>query len=147
MRIIGVGQPAAGDDGVGLVILEALRARSVPPGVELCVAVEASSLLSLLETPAPVLLLDAVVGLAVGEVRVLRPEDLTEGLSPLSSHGINVIDALTLARLLFAETVSQDIQIVGIGITRPEGRRYWLSVEIERAVPEAVELVLSLLKR
>ena len=34
-RIVGLGQPAAGDDGVGLAVLDWLRERGVPAGVEL----------------------------------------------------------------------------------------------------------------
>ena len=33
-RIIGLGQAAAGDDGVGLAVLEWLQARGVPPDIE-----------------------------------------------------------------------------------------------------------------
>ena len=39
-RVIGLGQAAAGDDGVGLAVLDALRARGVPADVELVRATE-----------------------------------------------------------------------------------------------------------
>jgi hypothetical protein len=67
-RVIGLGQALAGDDGVGLAVLERLGAAGVPDGVELVSARDESALLALLETPAPVVLLDAVLGGRPGEV-------------------------------------------------------------------------------
>src|SRR5690242_15034500 len=104
MRVIGIGQSAAGDDGVGFAVIEALRQQGVPRGIELCIAAEPSSLLSLLETPSSVLLVDAVVGLLVGEVKLLPLETFSQVLTPLSSHGISLTDTIKMARLLFPET-------------------------------------------
>ena len=67
-RVIAFGQAAAGDDGVALVVLERLRERGVPAGVELVHAGEDVALVSLLSTPVPVILIDAVLGTPCGAV-------------------------------------------------------------------------------
>ena len=61
-RIIALGQAAAGDDGVGLAVLERLRAEGVPPDVELVRAPEDFALVHLLETRADRMMMTTTVG-------------------------------------------------------------------------------------
>ncbi|MBN1210631.1 MAG: hydrogenase maturation protease [Myxococcaceae bacterium] len=145
-RIIGLGQAAAGDDRVGLAVIEHLREAGVLEGVELLVAAEPSALLPLLETPAPVVLVDAVLAAPAGEVLVLAPEELEQqGLSTMSTHGLGVAQAVALARLLVPTAVSPSIHIVGVSISRPERFQQGLSPEVAAAIPRAAEHVLRIL--
>jgi hydrogenase maturation protease len=144
-RVIGLGQRAAGDDGAGLVVLEALRAQGLPEGIELHEAAEATAIVPLLETKGRVILVDALLGAEPGAVLTLSPEQLEEGgLSPLSTHGVSVAQAIALARMLSPE-VSPEIRLVGIGVRRPERYSHELSPEVLRAIPRAVDAVLALL--
>ncbi len=144
LRVIGLGQAAAGDDRVGLAVLEHLRTRGVPDGVELLEAAEPSALLPLLETPVPVVLVDAVLAVPAGEVLELTADALEQrGFSTLSSHGLGVAQAVALARLLSPEAVSPSIRIVGVSISRPERFREGLSPEVAAAIPHAAARVLS----
>lgn len=145
-NIIGIGQAAAGDDGVGLAVIEALR-KSPPHEVGLFVAPEASALLSLLESQAPVILIDAIVGIEVGEVRLLTPESLeSASFAPLSSHGLGVSEALRMAEILSPE-LSPQVFIIGVGIEAPVTRSYGLSAPVLAAIPKVIAQVLSLLSR
>lgn len=145
-RVIGLGQSAAGDDQVGLAVIEHLRETGAPEGVELLAAAEPSALLPLLETPAPVVLVDAVLAAPAGAVLVLEPEELEQrGLSTMSTHGLGVAQAVSLARLLSPAAVSPSIHIVGVSISRPERFREGLSPEVAAAVPRAAEHVLRTL--
>jgi len=145
-RVIGLGQAAAGDDQVGLAVIEHLRRAGIPEGVELLAAAEPSALLPLLETPGPVVLVDAVLAAPAGEVLVLEPEELeSRGLSTMSTHGLGVAQAVALARLLSPGAVSPSIHIVGVSISRPERFQQGLSPEVAAAVPRAAELVLRTL--
>jgi hydrogenase maturation protease len=141
--VIGLGQPAAGDDGVGLEVVAYLGRRGVPAGVELTTLREPSELIPLLLTgPAPVVLVDAVlvdavvgdavlVDTVVGDAALGDPPgrvlDLTvEALArraprPVSSHGLDLGGAVELARALGCGEVSGRIQVVGVSITRPRG--------------------------
>ncbi|WP_052518269.1 hydrogenase maturation protease [Archangium violaceum] len=143
VRVIGLGQAAAGDDQVGIAVIEHLRALGAPERLELLLAPEPSALLPLLETPAPVVLVDAVLAAPAGEVLVLEPDELEQrGLSTMSTHGLGVAQAVALARLLSPSGVSPSIRIVGVSISRPERFRQGLSPEVAAAVPRAAEQVL-----
>lgn len=143
LRVIGLGQAAAGDDQVGFAVIEHLRSLGAPECLELLLAPEASALLPLLETPAPVVLVDAVLAAPAGEVLVLDPDELEQrGLSTMSTHGLGVAQAVALARLLSPSGVSPSIRVVGVSISRPERFRQGLSPEVAAAVPRAAEQVL-----
>jgi hydrogenase maturation protease len=144
-RVIGVGQGAAGDDGVGLAIVEWLRARGVPDGVELVRAPEDAALIGLLETQVPVVLVDAVLGTPAGDVHELAPEDLANGpLLPFSTHGMGVAKAIELARVLAPTAVSPSIRIIAVTIARPQRYEQQLSPAVAAAVPRAAARVLAL---
>ncbi len=144
-RIIGLGQGAAGDDGVGLAILEWLRMRGVPEGVELIRAAEDAALVPLIETCAPVILIDAVLRTPVGEVIELAPEQLaTSPLLPVSTHGMGIAQVIELARVLAPTAVTPSIRLVAVTIARPERYEHQLSPEVVAAVPRAGARVLAL---
>ena len=146
-RVIGLGQAAAGDDGVGLAVLDALRARGVPADVELVQAAEDVALVSLLETCTPVVLVDAVLGTPVGEVLELSTADLAgRSARAVSTHGLGVPDAVALARTLAPDTVSPSVRVVAVTIERPTGYAQCLSPAVAAAVPRAVERVLGLVE-
>jgi hydrogenase maturation protease len=147
-RVIALGQAAAGDDAVGLAVLEEVRRGGVPDGVELVHAAEDSALLALLETPAPVVLVDAVLGQPPGTVLELTPEELAaSGLRAVSTHGLGAAQAIALARTLAAERISPLIHIVGITIARPEKYTQALSPAVAAAVPRAAARVRAVVDR
>ncbi len=145
-RIIGIGQSAAGDDGVGIEIVRRLRQVALPAGVELIEAVDPSALPELLDQVDRVILTDAVVGGdEPGRVLRLAPEALArDGLTPLSSHGMSVPAAIELARTLSPATVCPDIVIVGVCIAPPEPYRDRLSPAVAAAVDPAVAEVRAI---
>lgn len=147
-RVIAIGQPVAGDDGVGPAVLRAVEEHGVPPGVELHTVTEATAIMPLLETDALVILVDAVVGTAAGRVLELVAGDVErQGLTPLSTHGVGVMEALMLAGLLSPETVSPRIRLIGIGITPTRvGLDLALSPPVAAAVPHAARAILRLIE-
>lgn len=146
-RVIGIGQRAAGDDGVGLAVLSALRERAVPSGVELLEVADPTALVELLNARVPIILVDAVLGSPEGEVVERLPEELAERPSlRLSSHGLGLLEAIELARTLGGGQISSPIRIVGITIARPECYRQGLSPEVAAAVTRAAQRVLSLVE-
>ncbi|HEY2386503.1 MAG TPA: hydrogenase maturation protease [Candidatus Binatia bacterium] len=143
-RIIALGQDAAGDDGVGFAILEWLRRHPLGDDVELVRAREDVALVGLLETPAPVVLIDAVLGTPAGEVLAFAPEDLAARASlVVSTHGLGIAQAIELARVLAPDEVSSCIRIVGVTIARPQRYEQGLSPAVAAAVPRAGERVLA----
>jgi hydrogenase maturation protease len=145
-RAIGIGQAAAGDDAAGLAVLAALAALGPPPGVELLPATDAAALIPLLETRAHVLIIDAMLGPPPGEVRVVAFDELSAApFAPLSTHALGVVQAVELARRLYAAGVSPAIGFLGVAIARPPRWREGLSPEVAAAVPRAAALARTML--
>ena len=60
--VVGLGQPSAGDDAVGIAVIVRLRAEGDLEGVTYETAAEASALVERLQTGIPVIVVDALVG-------------------------------------------------------------------------------------
>ena len=139
--IIGIGQLAGGDDGVGIVVARALAAR----GFETRESADASVVLSLLAGERRVVLVDAVVGGgAPGSVLQLTAAALGSGPRPLSSHGLGVAEALELAATLYGTPISERVEIVGVAIAPPAGSVFGLSPAVAAAVEPAAALAATL---
>lgn len=101
--VIGLGSPLMGDDGLGLVALEALRrrVRFVPEPEFVDGGTWGMNLLPIVESAGRLLLIDAIrAGRAPGEVVVLERDALPMGLGiKLSPHQIDLQEVLALAEL------------------------------------------------
>jgi hydrogenase maturation protease len=120
VRVIGCGNPEAGDDAVGLLAVGLAR-RRLPPEVEVIEAGVALQVLDLLDDVEAVVIADAVRsptgGRAPGALvrAVGDPDGLPAELgNALSSHGLGLADAVGLAAVL-----------------RPLPRVVFLGVEVE----------------
>jgi hydrogenase maturation protease len=138
--VVGLGQAAAGDDGVGLAVARTLAGR----GIEIRESADASVLLGLLEAGRRVVLVDAVIADPPGAVLRLDAGALASGPAPLSSHGLGVAEALELARTLYGSDVAAEVAIVGIAIAPPAGLRLGLSPAVAAAVEPAAVLAAAL---
>lgn len=139
--VVGIGQLAAGDDGVGLAVARTLAAR----GFETRESADASVVLSLLAAERCVVLVDAVVdGGEPGSVLRLAARALESGPRPLSSHGLGVAEALELASTLYGTSIVDRVEIVGVAITRPAGSTFGLSPAVAAAVEPAAVLAAAL---
>lgn len=139
--VVGIGQLAAGDDGVGLAVARELAAR----GLAVREAADASVVLALLPAGHRIVLVDAVVGGGPpGTVLQLAPAALADGPAPLSSHGLGVAEAIGLARTLYGDAAVDRIAIVGIAIDRPAAHAVGLSPAVAAAVGPAAALAAAL---
>ncbi len=145
--VVSVGQRAAGDDGVGIAVLDELGRRDVPEGTELLHLVDPTDLVTLLERGERVVLVDAVLGSPPGVVVELEPEELSARAShPASSHGLGAAQAIRLARALSSDDAAPHLRVVAVSIARPNRYRVGLSPEVSAAVPAAANRVLALLE-
>jgi len=144
-RVVGLGQPAAGDDGVGLAVLDALEAEAFDD-VELVRLRDAAPLVDLLDGQ-PLLLVDAVVGGGEpGTLRWLGVDALAR--APLwSTHGLSVAEAVGLATALHGAQVAAGLRILGVCIDPPSGPAFTLSPAVAAAVPLAAQAVHGHLAR
>jgi len=121
--VIGLGNPLMGDDGLGLVALERLRAEyAIPPEVELVDGgTWGMNLLPVIEEAARVILIDAIdVAAAPGTPISLKRERLPRYLATkISPHQVDLRDVLALAELrgtLPADTVAVGLQPARIAL-------------------------------
>ena len=147
-RVIGIGQPNAGDDYVGIAVARALRAQKLPAGVDIHEISDPARLIDLLDGIQCAILVDALVNDSdPGEILCLTPEDLaTYPSMPLSSHGTSVADAIGLLRILSPAPSGCEIHIIGISIKPPGQFSLTQSAPIAAAIPRAVSLVVKLLE-
>jgi hydrogenase maturation protease len=139
--IVGIGQRAAGDDAVGILVAGVLAAR----GFETRACADASVVLALLEAGRRVVVVDAVVGGGPpGTVLRLDPGELSGAPAPLSSHGIGVAEAIELARTLYGERIVAAVAIVGVAIDRPLRAVVELSPAVAAAIEPAAALAAGL---
>ena len=141
--VVGIGQLAAGDDGVGLAVARQLAGR----GVTVRESADASILLALLEAGHRVVLVDAVAGGGPpGSVIRIAPDALDSAPAPLSSHGLGVAESIALARMLCGPHIVGALAIIGITIDRPITAGVGLSPAVAAAVGPAVELAAELVR-
>jgi hydrogenase maturation protease len=139
--VVGIGQEAAGDDGVGLAVARELAGR----GVSVRESADASILLALLEAGHRVVVVDAVAGGGPpGSVIRLALDELGGGPTPLSSHGLSVAEAIALARTLYGPRIIAELAIIGIAIDRPTVHVVGLSAAVAAAVGPAAALAAEL---
>lgn len=141
--IIGVGNPDAGDDGIGPAVIAAL-ARNPPPCVTLASA-EPADLVTLLEGAAAAVIVDACHSdSAPGTVRTFDAgsADLPVALGGFSTHGLGVAAALALARAL--GVLPSRCSVIAV-----EGRAFApgraMSPAVTAAIPVAARLACAAL--
>ncbi len=146
VRIIGVGRRAGGDDGAGPAVIDRLRNGYESAHCELHEIPEPSALIPLLEEAERVVVVDAALGAgAPGTVLIVRPEELDNcPISSVSTHGMSVGQAITLARVLAPERVCPEIYIVAIAAKKPIGVVFGLSSEVESAIEQAAQTAYAL---
>ena len=148
LLVIGCGNEFASDDAVGLQVIRSLKEDKLPDGVELIEAgTPGLNLLDLWDRADRVIIVDAVKsGAAPGTVHsfdasLLPPRDVM----PVSSHGLNIIDAVELGRLL--GRLPAQLTIIGVEILSEEPFHVGLTPDVEAAVPRARERVLEAIKQ
>jgi hydrogenase maturation protease len=147
IRIIGVGQQWAGDDGVGLAVIR--RVRELQGSFDLVEVDEPTRLVDLLTDGVDkVVMVDALHDAPAGRVLMVdsrRGDPRARHL--LSTHGVGVMEAIELARIAHPDRVARRIFIVGVTIAQTSRTGEGLSPAVKAAVPEAAEKVLNIAAR
>jgi len=143
-RVIGIGNPLRGDDGVGPEVIARIDSGFRPDGVETIDAGEAGlGLVGLMEDASRVVLVDAAeMGLPPGEFRVFGLDEvlLSEDTSGCSIHSARAGTAVKMASALGC--LPDEVTVVGVQ-PREMGWGTGLSPEVASAVPRVVKAVLD----
>ncbi|CAI9404167.1 hydrogenase maturation protease [Nocardioides sp. T2.26MG-1] len=147
--VVGLGDPARGDDGVGFAIARAVAARALP-GVSVLVRRDPATLLDLWCGHAPVVVVDAVrSGAAPGTTHRLV---VGPGQPPLpagswassgrGTHAFGLAAVVELARAL--HRLPEQLVVIGVEAAS-FGHGDPLSDPVRQAVPAVADLVVELL--
>ncbi len=136
--IVGLGQAAAGDDGVGLAVARALRAK----GVEAVELSDASGLIDLL-TGGRVVLVDAVVDAGPPGTLLEVERDRIASVQACSTHALDVPTVIGLAEALNGPEAAAGLVLLGVAIA-PPGLGFGLSEAVAAAVPAAAARAMEL---
>jgi hydrogenase 3 maturation protease len=144
-HIVCFGNELHGDDGFGIRIYTQLRQLTWPKDVEVFNAgIAGLNALRFLEDCSQAILVDALANFGnVGEVCLLRPEDLADRLGQLTGHGLGIpylLEALKVIR-----EPLPDILIVGVEIAAIKPFSPGLSDKTELALPNTIQLIRNLL--
>jgi len=133
MPVICCGNRQRGDDAAGLLVADRLRGLGIEAEIR---TGEPSELMDAWSGADSVFLVDAVVtGRPAGTVQVWDGRKVTaRNLSPASTHGLGVGEAIELARIL--GRLPKALQVYGI-----EGRQFAQGASVSREVECAAEEV------
>jgi hydrogenase maturation protease len=147
--VLGVGNPILKDDGVGIHVIRQLKKYVNDPNVTLDEAMTGGmNLLDMIIGYEKAILIDTVKmkGAKTGEVRRFSLRDFPSVHSS-NPHDVDLLEAIKLAEKLGENRIPKEIVIVGISVNESQhvfGEQ--LSERMAKAVPKAVETVLSELK-
>ena len=142
--VVGLGQAAAGDDAVGLLVARAISAQ----GGSAVESSDATVVLDLLAGRRHVVIVDAVFGTGrAGDVLRLWPEELAGDHPAVSCHGIGLASALALAGVLLGADALGAVDIVGVVVDGKPEVGSSLSAAVAASVGPAAALALRLARK
>ncbi len=141
--VLGVGNYLMGDEGVGVRLIEEMAQRELPPSLELLDGGTGGFLLlDRFQAYGTVIFVDATMdGKPAGSVSLLRPRFASDFPSALSVHDLGLKDMIEAVYLL---NHSPDLYLVTISIDRIDPMSVALSEAVEKAIPEAIDQILTL---
>lgn len=147
--VICIGNDLVADDGVGHVVYNELTRRDLAQGTRLkLLGLGGMALLGEFSGEDLLVVVDAVqFGVSPGTVHVLDWEDLPEGGSHVSCHGIGIREAIEVSKKLYPETTPKSVYLVGI-----EGQCFdqlgkGLTAEVAASIPSAIEIITGIVAK
>jgi len=141
--VLGVGNPILSDDGVGIHVARAMKARNLP-GVEVEeLPASGLELLDMVLDFDKVVIVDAIQtrGGTPGQVHILEEADFERAVHGSSPHGINIATALAMGRKVVPERMPEEVVYVAIEAEDLVNVSESLTPEVEAALPEILRRV------
>lgn len=142
--VLGIGNPILKDDGIGLRVVEKLEGSFSDPRVTfLQTTLAGLNLLDLLSGFDRAIIVDAIqTGGRLGQVYRFSPQDFMTRHEFPYLHNIDFFQTLLLGRML-TENMPEKVVIVAIEVKDVSDFGEGLTPEVESAIPDAVDQVLS----
>jgi hydrogenase maturation protease len=143
--VLGIGNPILSDDGVGIMVAHEVAENLNDP--QITVSETSAAGLSLLDSLLgydKVIIIDAIQteeGKA-GQIYRMKPEDFSSAKRVSSPHQINLVTALELAKML---NLAMPREVIVFAIEAKDTATFSekCTPEVEKAIPEAVTMVLE----
>ncbi|NOY13947.1 MAG: hydrogenase maturation protease [Deltaproteobacteria bacterium] len=148
IRIIGIGNPLMGDDGIGISVIERLQKEPLPASVELvdggCGGL---TLLQLFDGCGRLIIIDAAdFGAPVGSIKTLDNHELDQlpaALPHQASHNFGLAEALHTAEKL-GSLPPLTLFLLQVAACRPQ---LGLSNPVEKALPGLIKTLRQIIDR
>ena len=145
IMILGMGNPILCDDGVGIKVAQEISKNLEDPRITVAESsVAGLSFLDYIVGYDKVIIIDAIQtkeGKA-GQIYRMEPEDFSFAKRPSSPHQINLVTALELGKILDLP-MPQKITIFAIEVKDITNFSEKCTPDVERVIPEVVEMVLE----
>jgi hydrogenase maturation protease len=146
--VLGLGNPILSDDGAGIRVAQEVGKKLDDPQVTVSeTSVAGLSLLDSIVGYDKVIIIDAIQTKKgeAGQIYRMKPEDFPFAKHLSSPHQINLVTALELGKMLNL-VMPQEITILALEAKDVSNFSERCTPEVERAIPEAVKMVLEELK-
>ncbi len=143
--VLGTGNPILSDDGVGIKVAHEVGEKLNDPQITVAATSEAGlSLLDSIVGYDKVIIIDAIQTKEgnIGQIYRMGPEDFSLTKHFSSPHQINLVTALELGKML-GLAMPQKITIFAVEARDIASFSEKCTPEVERAIPEAVKMVLE----
>jgi hydrogenase maturation protease len=140
--VLGLGNVLMGDEGIGVYIVRAIEAHTLPPGVE-CLdgGTGGFTLLEPLEQAGRIILIDAANdGNPIGTITRTTPRFSRDYPPTITAHDVGMKDLLDM---FYIQGGTHEIVLYAITIDPKQPIRMSLSAEGEKFAEEAVERILA----
>lgn len=144
--VLGVGNYLMGDEGVGVRLIEEMAVRDLPPYLDLLDGGTGGFLLlDRFQAYGTVIFVDATMdGKPAGSVSVLRPRFASDFPTALSVHDLGLKDMIEAVYMLDHQP---DLYLITISIDRVDPMSVALSEAVEKAIPEAIDNIVTLSRK
>lgn len=142
LGIIGIGSTIRGDDGIGVLLVERLKTRKLPDGVELYDAgTSGMNILHRLKDFDAAIIVDAIrTEGRIGDWVFFSPQEVDSTIEMRNTHDANILEALELSEML--DERPDEVRIMGI-IPGDTSIGEGLSSELENRLPELEEALIN----
>ena len=148
MLVLGIGNPLRSDDGIGIHVIEALKAEDLREGVDIKEGISGLDVLDAIAGYDRIVIIDAIKsGGEPGIIYKLSVGDLhtQEMLHTFSTHDVDIPTMLQLGRDLYPGKIPEDIVIIAIEAEDIETFSETCTPRVEKAIQEVLHVIKELI--
>jgi hydrogenase maturation protease len=146
--VLGIGNPLRSDDGVGIHVVESLRAENLSHEIDIKEGLSGLDILGALAGHEKIIIIDAIKsGGDPGTIYKLSLQDLDahQTVHAFSTHDVDIPTMLKSGRDLYPGMIPDDVIIIAIEAEDIETFSEKCTPKVEKAIQEVVHLIKELI--